>query len=203
MPRWEFSSHPATGTTMEPQALQKLELLQKERHWADFEYNLLSRGESYHWPSLTIIDMSCWFTSLGCHFCYVELVLTAYSGVCCCELCLGQDFPSVGGAYSVYISDIAMSVAWWFQFASIFWLVISYMSSNATTLHCFHAMKVRKNSGVKLTNVSGGRAKTSRYDFMLSCPLPIWIHILNGLTESWQEILICDCKTHARAHSFP
>jgi hypothetical protein len=31
---------PATGTTMEPQALQKLELLQKERHWADFEYNL-------------------------------------------------------------------------------------------------------------------------------------------------------------------
>ena len=77
------------------------------------------------------------------------------------------------------------------------------MSSNATTLHCFHAMKVRKNSGVKLTNVSGGRAKTSRYDFMLSCPLPIWIHILNGLTESWQEILICDCKTHAWAHSFP
>ena len=127
MPRWEFSSHPATGTTMEPQALQKLELLQKERHWADFEYNLWSRGESYHWPSLTIIDMSCWFTSLGCHFCYVELVLTAYSGVCCCELCLGQDFPSVGGAYSVYISDIAMSVAWWFQFASIFWLVISYV----------------------------------------------------------------------------
>ena len=156
---------------------------------------------------LTIIDHH-WYELLMLlvHITWVPLLLRwawAYSflRVCCCELCLGQDFP-VGGAYSVYISDIAMRVAWWFQFASIFWLVISYVWAQMR-LHYFHAMKVRKNSGVKLTNVSGGRAKTSRYDFMLSCRLPIWMNILNGLTESWQEILICDCKTHARAHSFP
>ena len=137
---------------------------------------------------LTIIDMSCWFTSLGCHFCYVELGLTAYSGVCCCELCLGHRHEC-GMMIPVCEHILAGHII--------------CMSSNAATLHCFHAMKVRKNSGVKWTKVSGGRAKTSRYDFMLPCRLPIWIHILNGLTESWQEILICDCKTHARAHSFP